>query len=87
MKRTTIESADTAPTALLARKRLRHSKSLRSVSTVGWKDHQKAFYISDTLKDDIFVVHKLTFQRLDRKHQWQSTTGVCYRNEPLTVNR
>jgi len=49
---------------------------------------QKAFYISDTLKDDIFVVHKLMFQRLDGKHQWQAATGVCDHNEPwITVNR
>ena len=38
-KWTTIELADTAPTAISARKRLRHNKLLNGVSTVGGQDH------------------------------------------------
>ena len=38
-----IEPADTAPTAILARKRLRQKESLHNVSTVGGQDHGVRF--------------------------------------------
>jgi hypothetical protein len=47
------------------------------------------FWSSSGVKaTDIFVVHKLMFQRLNSKYQGQAATGVCDQKEPWkTVNR
>jgi putative transposase len=46
-KWTTIEPADTAPTALSARQRLRQTKSLNCVSAIGGQDHPGAPRLAD----------------------------------------